>query len=208
MSKDTPSIVDLYSLEDELLLPWLDLYETAFPAAERLLVSDILRAVQAGLEPPPETPRVVAAVTGPGTLVGLALYTLCHAGGAANLVYLATAPEVRNQGYGAWLYRADCRSNAQHAGAQGVVIEVEIPERAETAEGRALAERRIGFYRRLGARLILGIDYLQTVGRHQVPISLHVMVHPFQPMAAEEMLALAQGCFGEAISRSGSLALA
>ena len=34
--------VPIEDLHDELLLPWLDLYETAFPPTERVLISTIL----------------------------------------------------------------------------------------------------------------------------------------------------------------------
>lgn len=47
-------ITELIDPDDALLLPWLDLYETAFPPSERVLVSFYLRLLRdkrAGLQP-------------------------------------------------------------------------------------------------------------------------------------------------------------
>ncbi|MBP7757241.1 MAG: hypothetical protein KA058_01875, partial [Anaerolineaceae bacterium] len=42
MSFKSIQLKPLTGLQDELLIPWLELYELAFPANERILVADIL----------------------------------------------------------------------------------------------------------------------------------------------------------------------
>jgi hypothetical protein len=43
------------------------------------------------------------------------------------------------------------------------VFEVEIPEQAESQEGRRLAESPIAFYQRQGAQLLGDVQYMQSV---------------------------------------------
>ncbi len=219
--------VELTSLQDDLLLPWLDLYETAFPAAERVLVSQHLRALKrsSALAERPEH-HLLAAVDGNEAFAGLARYQTLPDLGTAYLWYLATAPQVRNQGVGTRFYQ----EIARRVGSQGLramVIEVEIPGQeggtAKAAEAEraganatwiengqaedALAERRIAFYRRQGARLLEGIHYLQTVGPHQPPIPMHVMFHAFAAMDAAWAFALAKSLWGDQVRQVGELRL-
>lgn len=49
-----------------------------------------------------------------------------------------------------------------------MVMEVEVPELATTPDERRLAERRITFCRRLGVRLLRGVDYFAG-SRREVP---------------------------------------
>ena len=93
-----------------------------------------------------------------------------------------------------------------------VLIEVERPDLAHTEVERVLAERRIAFYRRQGARLLEGVHYVQSVGLHQPPLSMHVMLHPLQSLDAETAFCLARAVFGgaaggESITRVGPLSL-
>jgi GNAT superfamily N-acetyltransferase len=216
--------VELTSLQDDLLLPWLDLYETAFPAAERVLVSKHLLALRGESDPDePGEHRLLAALAGNATFAGLARYQVLPDLGVAYLWYLATAPEVRNQGVGTKFYQEivrRARGPAVQAAMQAMVIEVEIPAQPGGGEGasaaaenpaveaeRALAQRRIAFYRRQGARLLEGIHYLQTVGRHQAPVPMHVMFHAFAALDAGQAFALARSLWGEQVNQVGELRL-
>ena len=84
---------------------------------------------------------------------------------------------------------------------------MKIPDFAKSEHCSNQAFRRISFYRHHGAYLLKGIDYIQTVGPHQAPIPMHIMVHPFCSMDAESAFNLAIGIFGNAISKTGCLTL-
>jgi hypothetical protein len=88
-----------------------------------------------------------------------------------------------------------------------MLFEVEIPELLPTDEKRLLAERRIGFYKRMGAKLIRGIDYIQQVAPHQQPVKMHVMVHPFEQITPDEAFDIAKSLFEDSITRTGDITL-
>ncbi len=77
------------------------------------------------------------------------------------LDYLLTVPERRGEGLGAELVR---RAAERYLPGRPVLVESEAPT-AERPEERALQERRLGFYRRLGFRyagfdvLLYGVHY-------------------------------------------------
>jgi hypothetical protein len=125
---------------------------------------------------------------------------------AACLAYLAVRSDARSQGIGARVYE-EIRRQLRGVSCRGLVLEVEIPGRATSADDAQLATRRIQFYQRLGALLLRGVDYTQSVGQHQPPIPMHVMVHPFQPMDGEEAFELARCVYGKWLERAGELAL-
>lgn len=64
----------------------------------------------------------------------------------SQLDYFAVLPEYRAQGVGAKLL---AELPAHEEGAQAIIIEAEVPEKAED---EAMAVRRLGFYARCGAR--------------------------------------------------------
>lgn len=198
--------VEIVDVGDPLFLPWLDLYETAFPACERALVSDLLRALADKARGAATNLHFMAFLDDAGEPDGMALVSI-PAGATAWLWYLAVQPAGRGRGRGSAFYREICRW-VQAAGCPGMVLEVEIPSGTPGDAGREEAERRIAFYRRLGARLLGGVDYLQYVGWHQVPVPMHVMVHSFDPAAgADAAFALAQSVFQDTIRQVGRLTL-
>jgi GNAT superfamily N-acetyltransferase len=207
---DAITYLEITSLEDGLLLPWLDLYETAFPPNEKLLVSHFLDLLKMKANGQGENEWMLAAVDSSRSLLGLACYERMPEVGAAVLWYLAVDPRARNRGLGGQFYdyivgladRAHCRA---------LLLEVEIPERGESAEHSELARRRIAFYRRHGAFVLQGVDYLQYVGWHQPPTPMSIMVHPLPAMGGVDATAcfqLAKAYAGDALTQSGSLALA
>jgi GNAT superfamily N-acetyltransferase len=187
---------------DPLLLPWLDLYETAFPPEERMLVSDHLRILQDRAAGVPTDEHLLAAVGADGAFQGLARWQLDRSRRAAWLWYMATPPEVRGRGIGSALYR-HVADSARAAGADCLLLEVEMP--AHAADAR-LAERRIGFYRRLGARLLTGIHYVQSVGPHQPSVEMHLMAHPFAALTPAQAFERAAAALGDGLTPRGVIA--
>ncbi len=187
------------------VIPWLELYETAFLPHERLLVATQLRVMR-GQAPEFGEAHTVCAVDGAGRLAGLMQYSLQQETSAAFLWYIAVRPELRNAGLGAEIYRELWR-RLDAAGCRTLVFEVEIPERYASDEERELAGRRIGFYRRLGARLLTGIQHIQYVGPHQPATPMHVMVDSRPPLSPDAAFLAAKAVLEDSITRVGDLRL-
>jgi len=141
-----------------------------------------------------------------GHFVGLAHYVLIPEHHLAWLWMFAVMPEVRNRGVGTTFYGEIV--GRLPVGTVAMLLEVERPDLASTEAERRLAERRIAFYRRQGARLLEGVHYVQSVGPHQLPLPMHVMLHPLRPLDAEQMFRYAQAVFGDAITQVGDTQLA
>lgn len=188
--------------DDPLLPEWLDLYESAFPPDQRVPVEALLSMMAAG-EP---TVAMLAVLEEAGRLVGLVIFERAECPPALFLWYLAVIPERRNQGLGARIYR---RIIAEYAdGCTGVVFDVEIPELAADPAVQALRARRIEFYRRLGARLLTGIDYTVQANADYPPARLHVMLHPLEPLDDRTAFELARQVMGpDALRANGEPAL-
>jgi GNAT superfamily N-acetyltransferase len=200
------ALVELTNPADPLSLAWLDLWETAFPPNERMLVSFYIGLLAAKGRGEQGQYHPLAVASAEGQLLGMAFYKDDPGIGIACLWYLATVPAARNHGLGAWTYREILR-RIRATGLRAMVFEVEIPAEARSAEAAALAERRIGFYRRQGARMLQAIEYWQDVGPHQPRTPMHVMVHPLQEMSAEEAFAMVRGLYKEDITLIGVPAL-
>ena len=199
---DTLDIRELEAVTDDLLLPWLDLFETAFPPPQRVLVSAILSILRDRAPGLGQSHHLLAASEPPGQFVGMAWYELWPKD-VALLGYIAVVPERRGQGIGTRLYR----EIVKRISARVLFLEMEMPEEATSEQERQLALRRIQFYRRHGALRLTGIHYLQMVGSHQPLPPMHLMVHPFEPIDALVAFELAQGVFGDLVCRVGLLAL-
>ncbi len=195
MPQETLTLTELTDRASDLLPPWLDLYETAFPPPFKMLVStflNILRDKERGL---PCSKTLLAALDGK-SLVGMAAYEILRledcAAEVCSLWYLAVTPEARNRGIGTWLYHA----LSTRVSSPVMLIEVEMPEEASDMAQRSLAERRIAFYRRQGARRLLGVRYLQTVGPHQPLTPMFLMWRARRPFRPEEAFCVARSLFG------------
>ncbi len=212
------SLVEICNLADPLLLPWLDLYETAFPPGERILVSRVLNVLHeqqrgirrgthllAAVETGDETP---AAESQPSSLLsdqplashplkGLVFDYEPPNRQAAFLWYIAVVSGMRGQGLGSWLYH-QVLARFDPA-VRAMIFDLEDPCEMNTLQEKEIARRRIQFYRRLGAQLLGGIRYLQTVGTHMPPIPLLLMVHPIQAISPQEAFDLAEEEFGGSI---------
>ncbi len=195
-------MIEIKSRSDEILLPWLDLYETAFPAVERVLVSRLLER----LSPDNCLDHMLAAVDEQDNLAAILYYVDVPDAQAAFLWYFAVIPALRGQGWGAWLYQALLQR--LHNGELALFFDVESPTEANSHEEREIAERRIQFYRRQGALLLTGVRYIQQAGSHQPPLPMHLMVHPLQPLSAQEAYHMAHSFLPDALSQTGELHLA
>lgn len=202
MTSDDMVLTEIVDLYDPHLLPWLDLYETAFPPPERMLVSFILDVIGKRKRGEPADTQLWAVLDPTDALVGTVMFSLHPQVEVAFLWYLAVDPQRRSQGLGARIYQKIIQQ-IQPAGLKALVFEVEIPE-GENAQN---AWRRIKFYRREGAQLLHGIRYIQQVGWHQPPIPMHVMIHPLQPLVPATAFNLAKAIFKESIEQTGTLSL-
>ena len=206
MTLNSFNLVEIADLNDGLLLPWLDLYETAFPPNERELVSSKLDLLKAKMRGDAEEETMLAAVVEQQTLIGIVDYEVNQALSVALLWYFAVKRELRGKGLGSQIYR-ELIAQLAAKGIRTLIVEVEMPEEAESKEKYRWAERRIAFYRRLGAKLLTGVHYMQDVGWHQPPTPMHIMVHPLQPLDAQSAYDLAKAIFEDAIEQTGPLAL-
>lgn len=197
------SIVEIADLNDDLLLPWLDLYETAFPPSEKILISSYLKLLRDKAAGRAQDHHLLAGLDPAGTLAAIAYYQVLREPPVAILWYLAVKPEARGAGIGSRLYREILR-RLEPGDTQALLLEVEIPENGMTEEDRRNAQRRIAFYRRLGARLLRGVRYLQYVGWHQVPVPMHVMLHLLRPLSDATAYQLAKAVAGEWLTPVGT----
>ena len=197
---------EIANLQDDLLLPWLDLFETAFPANEKVLVSHFLALLKMKGKQQETTETMLAGVHPAGKLLGLACYQLIPAVGVAVLWYLAVDPEARDRGLGGQLYD-HVTGLIDKTLYQALLLEVEIPELFKNDEERKRAARRINFYRRHGAYMLEGVDYLQFIGWHHPPTPMHLMVHPLRVLDASACFRLAKAYSGDALKQSGRLKL-
>ena len=194
------TLVEITTLDDPLLLPWLDLYETAFPAEERVFTSRLLSGVRS-----PGEYHMLSAVDASGGLAGLAFYNEVPEAQAAFLWYLAVQPDLRGHGIGAWLYRAVLQHMDKND--RAMFLDVEIPEEMHTPAEREMAARRIRFYQRLGGRLLGEVRFVQKVEAHLPTISTYLIVHPIQPMSAQAAYDTARIFLKENLVVSGELVL-
>jgi len=195
--------VPIEDLHDELLLPWLDLYETAFPPTERVLISTILENLGNQKFNKERDMHIDAIMVKNNLFIGIAMYELPLDKPVAILWYVAVDPEQRSKGWGSLIYH-QLLSKLDPKVITGLFFEVEIPNDSHSSSD---AVKRIRFYQKNGAKLLTGIHYMQSVGWHQPPTPMHIMVHPLQPMDAETAYKLAYSIFGEAMQKTGTLAL-
>lgn len=196
--------VEITEANDELLPKWLDLYETAFPPEEKVLVSEFLWLLGEKRDGNRRNSHIQAVLDGDDLFVALLRYDLGKEPGIAYLWYLAVDPEARSGGIGSACFREVVR-RAQEAQLRAVVFEVEIPEHFDDMERREYARRRIEFYRRQGALVLSGIRYIQRLP-NQPEIPLHIMVRPIDPTTPQDAFEMARLLFDD-VTQIGELGL-
>jgi GNAT superfamily N-acetyltransferase len=194
------NFIAIDSLSNDLLLPWLDLYETAFPPEERVLVSNILEILKGMDKGKKSSFKILAATDSRQNFVGMALYELNLKICCAFLWYLAITPKNRGHGLGNNFYQ-EIIGQVQKAGYQVMFFEVEMPENVDSIERKVQSERRIQFYRKNGAKLLKGIYYTQSVGPHQPDTQMHLMIHPFENLEPKKVFAIAKKQFKQHIRK-------
>jgi len=198
--------VELDGLHDPLLPAWLDLYETAFPANERLLVSHFIRLLKKKGNGESANVWLSALLKDSNPLAGMAVYQIVPKQSIAYLWYIAIYPKVRNQGLGSGYY-LEIVANAFELGGKMLFFEVEIPDLAEDEETKSYARRRIAFYQRNGAALLTGVHYMQSVGDHVPCHQMHLMVHAQGLLTADEAFQRMKELLGNDLQQIGPLAL-
>jgi GNAT superfamily N-acetyltransferase len=128
-----------------------------------------------------EAPEYHVWVAKAGGLVrGFSILFVPAAGGFALLEYMAVAPDQRNHGLGAELFR---RTVAHAVTPEGRPLPVllEVDSDREDASDRALRTRREGFYRRLGCLRIAGLRYLMPLAGEGSPPEMDLLVYAAKP---------------------------
>lgn len=143
-----------------------ELYESAFPRAEREPPSVIIESVRGGA-------GLAIRARADGVTVGLATTHLLRDPAATFLVYLAISKQQRNQGLGPRLV-----AEAVRAAPPALVWEVDPPGSARSPEARLLRERRIQFFQRLGGEILLP-TYLQPPVNGGGPVPMILMGRNF-----------------------------
>ncbi len=200
-----PEIVlrEIDRLSDPHLPDFLDLYETAFPANERIPVSSIIRILQAKERGEYRGEHFIVACDASDPVLGMALVDILPECAAAYLVYLAVDPDRRSGGIGrAMLDEIVKQSVEWNPETVAVILEVDRPENSSTGE-RELAERRIQFYERSGGRLLEGIEYTQRVDFFPEGRPMHLMFIPLSELTAERAFEIGEYIFGEDLTRTG-----
>src|SRR3954466_318775 len=105
--------------------------------------------------------RVWVATAG-GRVQGFSMLFMPGAGSFALLEYMAVAPDQRNHGMGAELFRQTVAQAVTPEGRKLPVL-LEVDSDREAASDRALRTRREQFYRRLGCLRLAGLRYLMPL---------------------------------------------
>jgi GNAT superfamily N-acetyltransferase len=126
--------------------------------------------------------RVWVAKAG-GLVRGFSILFVPAAGGFALLEYMAVAPDQRNHGLGAELFR---RTVEQAVTAEGRKLPalLEVDSDREDASDRALRTRRERFYRRLGCLRIAGLHYLMPLAGEGSPPEMDLFVYRAEPLGS------------------------
>jgi GNAT superfamily N-acetyltransferase len=124
--------------------------------------------------------RVWVAKAG-GLVRGFSILFVPAAGGFALLEYMAVAPDQRNHGLGAELFRETMKA-ALTPEARPLPVLLEVDSDREAASDRALRTRRERFYRRLGCLRIAGLRYLMPLPGEGSPPEMDLLVYPAEPL--------------------------
>jgi len=151
------------------------LYDSAFPSTEREPRSVILETLRRG-------DGVVVRARQDSNTIGLAVAHMLRHPPVLFMVYLAVAPELRSRHIGAALFEklweeGRRRYSDERLKAEGMVCEVDIPERATSELGLQQSRRRIAFFERLGGRL-LPTAYFQPPVDGINPVPMYLMFRP------------------------------
>jgi GNAT superfamily N-acetyltransferase len=111
---------------------------------------------------------------------GFSVLFVPASGGFALLEYMAVAPDQRNHGLGAELFRQTVREAVTPEG-RPLPLVLEVDSAREGSSDRALRTRREQFYRRLGCLRLAGLRYLMPLAGQGEPPEMDLLVHPAEP---------------------------
>lgn len=195
--------VDITDPNDDLFVPWLELYETAFPPEEKVLVSSFLSLLKSKANGDYPDSYIQTVLDEESNVVAALRFDIVHDLRATYFWYMAVDPALRNRGIGSMCFE-EVQRRATEANTQVMVLEVEMSGHSPDPE---MSARRIGFYRRHGAKQLTGIDYTQSVGPHQPAIPMHIMIRPIEPITPQEAFNIVRGLFGDTVKQIGELGL-
>ena len=192
---------EIKKLGDPRFDDWLNLYQTSFPLNEQMLCSTFIRLLRHGQG----TNRLFVAEHD-DKVVAMVHYELISIGETWNalaLWYFAVLPEFRDRHLGTRLYSDWLIPTALHEHCHCIVFEVEKPEIAakRSHEDGVLAQRRLGFYQRSGAKLVQGVHYIQSVGDWQPKTEMLLMIHPLKSIGELETFNIMRGIFGRNVRK-------
>ncbi len=124
--------------------------------------------------------RVWVAKAG-GLVRGFSILFVPAAGEFALLEYMAVAPDQRNHGLGAELFRRTMEQ-AVPPGERPLPVLLEVDSDREASSDRALRTRRERFYRRLGCLQIAGLRYLMPLAGEGSPPEMDLLVYTAEPL--------------------------
>ena len=168
-------IQELTGWPDELREQARALYECSFPIEE-------LRDFDGLFE---RNPSILVARKG-DKLLGFSIFRVLKEASLGYLWYLCVDQATRGQGIGKKLYERTLDSLKNGNDLKGLIFEVErLDSKSHPVYGDPI--RRVRFYERLGARLILGYDYRQPPIPPYDEVPLQLMYHPIDglPSAAD-----------------------
>jgi ribosomal protein S18 acetylase RimI-like enzyme len=170
-------IQELTGWPDELREQARALYECSFPIQELRDFDELFE----------RNPRLLAARDG-DLLLGFSIFRILEEASLGYLWYLCVDQSARGRGIGRQLYQRtlDSLKNGNHL--KGLIFEVErLDSESHPIYGDPI--RRVKFYERLGARLILGYDYRQPPIPPYGEVPLQLMYHPIGGTPSEAELA-------------------
>ena len=112
---------------------------------------------------------------------GFSILFVPAAGGFALLEYMAVAPEQRNHGLGAGLFR-QTMDRAVTPEERPLPVLLEVDSDREESSDRALRTRRERFYRRLGCLRLAGLRYLMPLAGDGPPPEMDLLVYTARPL--------------------------
>jgi GNAT superfamily N-acetyltransferase len=126
--------------------------------------------------------RVWVAKAG-GLVRGFSILFVPAAGGFALLEYMAVAPDQRNHGLGAELFRQAMKAAVTPEGRPLPVL-LEVDSDREPCSDRALRTRRERFYRRLGCLRLAGLRYVMPLAGEGAPPEMDLLIYAAEPLGS------------------------
>lgn len=123
------------------------IYTISFPPGERVEFSKLISDIHS------KRHEIYLVQNEQSKLIGFAILALLLSSKVWFGEYIAIAPDYRNQGIGSELIKFITKDLKERTNAAGLIFEVETEDEGDDEE-KDLRQRRIAFYKRLGANII------------------------------------------------------